>query len=275
MMGIFIDYTGYNVSVYKFKIFKMKRILIILYVSILVLSCNKNEIESTDAILFNENVSYDELRDIEGNTYKTVVIGDQEWMAQNLRTTTYNDGSEIINLENENDWVADSNGACCMYENEDDQSAVIVYGMLYNWYAIETERLCPKGWHVPSVSEWDELGSFVSGNGGKLKEKGNNHWVFGNTSGTNQTGFSAIPAGKRNDEVGNGEFYGRNGVSHFWSSTELTTLGSVFGNVIVADNPTSAIECELYMNSDVNYDSVFFLSNRPKNYGLSVRCVKD
>jgi uncharacterized protein (TIGR02145 family) len=106
--------------------------------------------------------------DINGNTYKTVIIGKQEWMAENLKAHTYNNGNAIPNVSNSDKWEALSTGAWCHYDNNSNYDAS--YGKLYNWYAVNTAKLCPTGWHVPTDNEWNILTDYLSNNGHKVKE---------------------------------------------------------------------------------------------------------
>ena len=136
--------------------------------------------------------------DSDGNVYRTVAIGKQTWMAENLRTTRYRDGSSVRHLEDDKAWGSDTEGAYCAYEG--DAARAAAYGLLYNGYAILNPKgLCPAGWHVPNDQEWlaliDHLGG-ERGAGGKLKEKGDAHWLE-NVGATDSTGFSALPGGHR------------------------------------------------------------------------------
>jgi uncharacterized protein (TIGR02145 family) len=135
------------------------------------------------------------LTDIDGNTYKVVKIGNQIWMAENLKVTHYNDGSEIPNVIDNNLWKNLTSGAYCDYDNNPQISST--YGRLYNAFTIWSEKLAPAGWHVPSDSEWSELFNFVNNDGGSLKEVGLSHWVSPNTGATNNSGFNALPNGGR------------------------------------------------------------------------------
>lgn len=119
--------------------------------------------------------------DIDGNSYRTVIIGNQEWMAQNLRTTTYNDGTPIYNAREFFDWEVCTTGAYVWYNNA--ISYKDTYGALYNWYAVETGRLCPDGWRVPSSEDWEELTDYLGGQAPaaqKMKARGTEHWLSPN-----------------------------------------------------------------------------------------------
>jgi uncharacterized protein (TIGR02145 family) len=155
--------------------------------------------------------------DIDGNVYNTVTIGTQVWFKENLKTTKYNDNVTIPNVTDNTAWSKLTTGAYCDYKNTPSNSSV--YGRLYNWYSVKTNKLCPTGWHVPSNDEWLALATHLGGleiTGGKLKETGTTHWISPNTGATNETGFSALPGGYRYN-VGD---YGYIGLeSHWWSTT--------------------------------------------------------
>jgi uncharacterized protein (TIGR02145 family) len=128
---------------------------------------------------FNPSITYGTLTDQDGNVYKTVTIGTQTWMAENLRTTKYNDGTAIANVTENTVWDTLRTGAYCNYNNTTSIDTIATYGRLYNWHAVNTGKLAPIGWHVPTADEWtkltDDLGSgYVAG--GKLKETGTSHW---------------------------------------------------------------------------------------------------
>ena len=133
------------------------------------------------------------LTDIDGNDYKTVTIGTQVWMVENLKTTKYNDGTAIPNITDNTSWAALTTGAYC--DNINTPSISTTYGRLYNWYAVDNnagtkvasnggKNVCPTGWHVPSDAEWTTLTTYLGGEsvaGGKLKETGTTHWQSPNT----------------------------------------------------------------------------------------------
>ena len=144
-------------------------------------------------ILLITSLAFSTVTDIDGNVYETVVIGDQLWMAENLKVTHYNNGEDIptgLNSESTGDWPNTIEGAYAIYYDE--QSNLEIYGNLYNWYAIDDERgVCPDGWHVPSDEEWTILMDYLGGAliaGLKMKDVLN--W-----DGTNESGFTALPSG--------------------------------------------------------------------------------
>jgi|WetSurMetagenome_2_1015567.scaffolds.fasta_scaffold266670_1 uncharacterized protein (TIGR02145 family) len=145
------------------------------------------------------------VKDVDGNIYHTVTIGTQVWLAEDLKTTRYNDGTAIPYVSGDVEWKNLRSAAFCWYDN--DESNKTVYGALYNWYTINTGKLCPVGWHVASNSDWETLINYCSGwelAGGKLKEAGTAHWDAPNIGATNEFGFTAIPGGGRSPE--NGKF---------------------------------------------------------------------
>jgi uncharacterized protein (TIGR02145 family) len=145
------------------------------------------------------------VKDVDGNIYNTVTIGTQVWMAEDLKTTRYNDGTAISYVKGDLEWKNLRSEAYCWYNN--DKSNKTVYGALYNWYTTNTGKLCPAGWHVPTDSEWETLISYCGGwevAGGKLKEAGTAHWDAPNIGATNEFGFTALPGGGRRSD--NGKF---------------------------------------------------------------------
>lgn len=188
--------------------------------------------------------------DIDGNIYHTVTIGTQVWMVENLKVTKYNDGTNIPNITDNTTWSSLSSGSYCWYNN--DATYKNTYGALYNWYAVNTNKLAPIGWHVPTDTEWTTLTTFLGGRtiaGGKMKAV--TGWDSPNTDATNESGFSCLPGGIRTD---NFLYLGTR--SFFWSSTEDQ---AVYGWYRL-----------LYWQN-----GVVSLSNYYKEGGLSVRCIKD
>jgi uncharacterized protein (TIGR02145 family) len=210
-------------------------------IAIFMVSC-KNTIPNT-------------VTDIDGNVYKTIRIGKQVWMAENLRTTRYCNGDPIPNVTGRVQWTILRDGAYCNYGNND--SNAVTYGRLYNWYAVNDSRnIAPQGWHVPTDEDFIHLVKFLGGDtiaGGKLKEAGTAHWQAPNTAKGNNTGFNALPAGYRNDYTGN--FYLLENNTMFWTCT---------------GNDTSA-----WIRLLNSTDACAFRNYAEKGTGLSVRCVKD
>jgi len=202
------------------------------------------------------------VEDTDGNCYETIQIGDQLWMAENLKVTHYNNGDEIAHPSNE-DFGSFDEGQYSVYDN--DPSNADIYGNLYNFAAVDDDRgVCPDGFHVPSDGEWTILTDFIApegieswGNsiaGGKMKESGTEHWYSPNTGATNESGFTCLPAGYRN--YNNGNFTSMGNFGYFWSSSESSS--------------NYAWNRALYYDySDVSRGST------NKLYGFSIRCLGD
>ncbi len=193
------------------------------------------------------------LTDIDGNTYNTVLIGTQNWMAENLKVTKYRDGSNItfhINTGSGPAWSSLNSGAFKFYNTI---SNIDTYGLLYNWYAVDDSRgICPEGWHVPSRVEFETLSSYLGGDsvaGAKLKEAGTAHWS--STGGTNESGFTALPAGSILYSSGGYQYLGNK--SYFWSSESSGT------NMRILDVTSNAFNSVTYV----------------KTMGFSIRCLED
>lgn len=215
--------------------------------------------------IFRPHVVDDEftVTDIDGNVYRTVVIGDQEWMAENLRVKRYRNGDRIQGNISGGDWYNTTDGAYSRYD--DDMRSDEIYGKLYNWYAVADERgLCPEGWRVPADAEWkqleiylgltpgeaDEYGARGTDEGGKLKKSGTQYWNSPNEGATDETGFAALPGGY----VGGFYFIGLFG--SWWTSTEVHDMNA-WSRLL--DHYTAKI---------------YRLSNNKKE-GFSVRCIRD
>jgi uncharacterized protein (TIGR02145 family) len=227
----------------------------------------------------NPNLTYGSITDIDGNTYATIEIdaqtenqrttGTQIWMAENLKTTRYNDGTEIPNITDDEKWKNDTAGAWCYYDNNQANNAI--YGKLYNWYAVNTGKLCPKGWRMPTNEDWDILatnlgGTFVdeiiSGSynvgwytiaGGKMVAI-STLWGNQNTNINNSSGFTGLPGGIRRFE---GTFTNMEVISAgaWWSTTETNTRLAWYR--------------ELTGSTNLSRDAF------EKTVGMSCRCIKD
>lgn len=142
---------------------------------------------------------YGSATDIDGNEYRTIQIGNKTWMADNLKTTRYRDGTSIVNHKDAATWASLTYGVYCDYN--DDPNVSETYGRLYNWQAAaDTRNIAPAGWHVATQAEWTELSNYLGGSqvaGGKLKEEGTDHWLSPNTYASNLSGFDALGAGIR------------------------------------------------------------------------------
>jgi uncharacterized protein (TIGR02145 family) len=195
--------------------------------------------------------------DGDGNLYYAVTIGTQTWMTENLKTTKYNDGTNIPLVIDSIAWSNLTTPAYCWYNN-DEATYKNVYGALYNWHAVNTGKLCPIGWHVPTDEEWTTLTTYLGGEsvaGGKLKEVGIAHWTDPNTGATNEVGFTALPGGFR---FYNGEFRVIGLWGLWWSTTTYKYHAS-----LAYCRGTGFLAYQVYNEA----------SN--KQCGKSVRCVKD
>ncbi len=212
----------------------------------------------------------EEVTDADGNSYATILIGNQIWFAENLRTTKYNDGSNIPTGHTNEEWASLSNGAYSIYPHSQidnlnsDAEVMHTYGALYNWYAVETGSLCPTGWHVPTDAEWYAMESYIDPNindphakgwrstYGGIKLKTSSGWKSSG-NGSDAFGFSALPGGGRT-------FYGTFGalgdISIWWSSSEFDETNALFRSI------------------DKHIMGVL-RNNHYKRPGHSVRCVRD
>jgi uncharacterized protein (TIGR02145 family) len=161
------------------------------------------------------------VRDIDGNVYRVIMTESGVWMADNLKALSYNDGKPIPIIRDRKQWEKTKTPAFGFYSN--DVKYTETYGAIYNWYAVSTGKICPKGWHVPTEEEWNDLMDYAGSsqksgdNPAKLKEKGTAHWKAPNTGATNEIFFNALPAGEvsyfnTNAEPGT--------MTNWWTSTE-------------------------------------------------------
>jgi uncharacterized protein (TIGR02145 family) len=214
----------------------------------------------------------DPVTDIDGNTYKTIELGTQVWMAENLKTTRFKDGM-VIPLVTENTiWSGTTSPAYSWYNNNE-ASNKNTYGALYNLYTVNTGKICPDGWHVPAKSEWTKLlnhlvtygynydGSISVNRVAKALasstgwESSDFQGAIGNTDypdKINISGFSALPGGYRN---ANG-YYLKSGTYGYWWLSEVSDY---FGSFYYLDYSYS--EALSYFTQ--------------KNYGMSIRCIKN
>ncbi|MBE0633924.1 fibrobacter succinogenes major paralogous domain-containing protein [Candidatus Bathyarchaeota archaeon] len=178
--------------------------------------------------------------DIDGNVYRTIKIGDQTWMMENLKTTRLNDGQEIPYVTVDREWETRTSPGYCWPNN--DPSNKDDYGAMYNWHTVDTGKLAPEGWHVPTYEEWETLAEYLEGDsvaGGALKEMN----------------FSIRWAG---DRIYTGEFVYFNEFEKYWCST-----GGGW-------HPTDAQYWTI-----TRQETVFSASSHPRMDGHSVRCIKD
>jgi uncharacterized protein (TIGR02145 family) len=226
-----------------------------------------NKTVKTDIPTADKTVTFTftECKDGDNNYYPVVQINTQLWMAENLKTTKYNDGTEIPNVTVDATWTGATTGAYCDYSNTPANSTT--YGRLYNWYAVDNneatkvasnggKNVCPTSWHLPTDAEWTTLTTYLGGEsvaGGKLKETVTTHWTTPNTGATNETGFTAVPGGYREWDGSYG-LIGNYGI--WWSSTISGTTNA-------------------WMRYVVNTDASVFRNDFNRRAGISVRCLKD
>jgi uncharacterized protein (TIGR02145 family) len=209
-------------------------------------SCKKSTTTTTDPVPSS-------VTDIDGNVYEVIKIGNQYWTTSNLRTSKYNDGTPIATGLNSSDWSSATTGAYALYNS--DPLNDITYGKLYNWHAVNTGKLAPAGFHVPSSTEWATLVNALGGSntaGGTLKST-STLWNAPNTGANNSSGFNALPAGFR----GTGGGYSSLGdLTYFWGSDERNSSQGEY--LSLSRNMA---------NSAMN--------GATKTFGYSVRLVKD
>ncbi|MCC5916601.1 MAG: fibrobacter succinogenes major paralogous domain-containing protein [Cryomorphaceae bacterium] len=201
------------------------------------------------------NITTGTVTDVDGNEYATIVIGDQEWMAENLKTTRYCNGDNLRNERSNSEWRTLNMGGWAYYNN--DSIFEDSFGKLYNWYAVDDERnICPCGWHVPSNAEWEKLINYLGGDsiaGGKMKSAGTQYWATPNINASNESGFSGLPGGSRNFNA-TFDFNGQYG--YWWQAKE--NFGILAWCRVLGYDNGEAITYHLYKTS-----------------GFSVRCIKD
>lgn len=227
---------------------QLNRVIFSIVCIFIFLSCDKNEVPETNT---------GTIKDIEGNVYKTVKIGNQWWMAENLKTSRFQNGDPILNVSDNTQWSKLIGSAYCNYENNDSNAKI--YGHLYNWYAVNDPRnICPTGWHIPSDAEWSTLISFLGGAdiaGNRLKEVGTLHWNSPNEGATNESGFSALPGGNRRSV--RGEFNAIGTLGLWWTSSKSDPENTAWYRYIG------------------NLGSTVYRFDGNLEYGFSVRCVRD
>jgi uncharacterized protein (TIGR02145 family) len=214
---------------------------------LILFSCQKEEFETIGSV-----------KDVEGNSYETVIIGDQIWMAENLRTTKYNDGSPIKYVE---DWNIEK-GRYCWYDH--DESYKKPHGALYNWYAVNTGKLAPKGWRIPTYEDWEQLKETLGGKliaGGKIKKRGDGIWKEPNKLFEPDCGFNAYPSGgvflKDFVESGNETIWWTATIHYMPSASGIGLDSYIFYYFIKNDNTD--------LKSSIDNRTCFF----------SVRCIKE
>jgi uncharacterized protein (TIGR02145 family) len=225
--------------------------LFLIGVAFTIYSCSKSDfawdLPKKDSH-FNPQLQYGSVKDQEGNSYATIQIGGQLWMAENLRTTIFLNGDSIDQSSGTS--LSSTQAYWCYYDNNSQYENP--YGKLYNYYAVaDPRKVCPEGWHVPNDSDWSTLIMYLGGDavaGGKMKST--MYWTY-NYSASNESGFSGLPGGDRN---ANGSFYDIGLVGYWWSSPEN-------GNNYVR-----------YLNS---FSGGVYRVTNGKSDGISVRCLRD
>lgn len=193
------------------------------------------------------SATFGSVTDMEGNTYKTIVIGEETWMAENLRVTKFQNGDPIENINSGTPWMASESPAYYNYNGDADR--ISLYGHLYNSYVREDERnVCPSGWHVPSATEWRAIDDVLGDDAGnKMKEEGTAHWITKNES-TNESGFTGMPGGS----IHNGALTDLGTDGYWWSTSG--------GNFFYLTNTMSEVRSK---------------NTAAKISGLAIRCVQD
>ena len=207
-------------------------------------------------IYFSSITCAQTVSDGEGNIYNTTTIGNQVWLAENLRSTKFSNGNTINLIQDSIQWSSQSSAAYCFYNNN--ASYINPYGNLYNWYTVNDSRnICPSGYHVPNTSEWDELVNYLGGSalaGGKLKQIGFSYWLSPNTDADNTSGFSALGSGWRANN--NGTYENLQFMCYLWSTTAQ-----------------SLNDADIVL---IGYDSpACYSSSTNKLTGLPVRCLQN
>ena len=196
--------------------------------------------------------------DIDGNVYHTVIIGTQEWMVENLKTTRLNDGTSLPLVMIDSVWALLTTPGYCWYKN--DVTYKNIYGAVYNGFTVSTGKLAPVGWHVPTNVDWDILTTYLGGElvaGGKLKETGTTHWKNPNTGATNESGFTAVPSESRS---GMGGFFvnGDGAGAGWYTSSEV-----------------QGISFQLWSRSLAYFNTRIYSSYGINQDGEAVRCIRD
>jgi uncharacterized protein (TIGR02145 family) len=227
-----------------------------------VMNTDNNITSSFRLIPTNSNAKID----IDGNAFNTVSIGNQVWMKENLNVTRYQNGDLIPNVRGNEEWAALKTGAYSRYNNNPDTKNELKNGLLYNGFVVEDSRnVCPVGWRIPGVDDFTILTNFLGGYreaGGKLKQAGtNSQWTLPNSGATNETGFSALPAGNRRGKNGN------------WTDGAFWDLGILAWFFTKDNSPDGGLYLFIayYAHSEFNKG----VSNDFKTGGYSIRCIKN
>ncbi|NOU17085.1 MAG: hypothetical protein HOO91_05955 [Bacteroidales bacterium] len=246
------------------------KLVVLGFLLVIASSCSKdNDSEPSNptnghtTAVFNPKLKYGSMTDQDGNTYRTITIGTQTWMAENLRTTKYRNGDAITNVTGNAQWGSTTSGAYCYYNNTNSLDTIALLGGLYNWYAVSDNRsIAPKGWHVPSEGEWNTLVAYLGGDsiaGYKMKqapfiEWDGALWIGIDHIADNSSGFTANPGGWRWFDTGRYVWVCYDGA--WWAVTEC---GVPYAGVLFLEYFESAV------TKICNY----------KGNGYSVRCIRD
>lgn len=211
----------------------------------------KYNVMEIDSIIFYQPLYT--VEDVDGNTYNYTYIGSQAWMTENLKTTKLNDGTAIPLITDNADWLGLVSEGQSPYELSSQNNDT--YGLLYNWFAVNTGKLCPTGWHVPSISDWNILINYVGGlaAGGSLKTTGYDYWEIPNDNASNSVGFNGLPAGFRH-ETG---IFNYEGIGAYWWASDENSA-STASRISIHYNIGNIVWREL-----------------DKNFGYSIRCIKN
>ena len=230
---------------------------------ILFFACKNDKEDGGDGnnsagIVFNPDKTYGTLTDIDGNVYKTITIGTQTWMAENLKTTHYANGDEINHISDPIPWENATEGAWTFYYNNTEMDED--YGKLYNWLAVEDPRnICPSGWHIPDDPEWETLLAHLGGYlvaGAKMKETGLNHFAYTNEGSTNESGFTGLPGGMKDYGALSFDL----GLTGFWWSST---------------NANDYYDLDAYYYFLSRDQDAMLDGTGDKNNGASCRCIED
>jgi uncharacterized protein (TIGR02145 family) len=257
--SISVNNIFYFIGMNQKNIFLLIQFILIGLLLTLTNSCQHDEttLDPVSDVIFNTSKTYGTMTDADGNRYKTITIGAQTWMAENLRVTKYRNGEYISHITKNEDWESQTSGAYCSYENTTEKAKIATYGRLYNWFAVtDIRNIAPEGWHMPDDTEWDILSDFLGGDsiaGGEMKEIGTTHWLSPNTDATNESGFSSIPAGAR---------------FHYGSFTDIGFGGYYWSKTQNSIN----LACVWIFNQ---YHGHLGRSDGAKRTGFAVRLIKD
>ena len=217
--------------------------IIVLFATVILMSCVRS-----GEFKRNSNCSVKPTEDLQS----FVVLGNQKWMTHNLNVSKFNNGELIPFAETDSAWYdagRNKKPAWCYYEN--DSSSNDEFGRLYNWYAvIDSRGICPEGWVIPTIKDWQDLEIFTQSIKGTKRLKSSKHWV-NEWNGSDSLGMSILPAGWRTSK---GEYYGKGWSSRFWSAT------------VFSDSTATGIVLPVY-------NDLIHIFPYDKGIGYSIRCI--